>query len=158
VTSTVAGNEDGSNLRVGVCVASWNQSITDRLLDGALTRLAALQVSDVTVLRVPGALELPVGARALAEAGHEAVVALGAVIKGDTDHYDIVVRESSSGIAAVSLTYGIPVTNGVLAVHRAQDALDRSGPGDANKGAEAAQAAVLAATALKALTDRDESM
>lgn len=153
MTRTVVGKSDGSSLRVGICVASWNQSITDRLLEGALGRLDALGVTDVTVLRVPGALELPVGARALAEQGHDAIVAIGAVIKGDTDHYNIVVRESSSGIAAVALTYGIPVANGVLAVHRAQDALDRAGPDDANKGAEAAEAAVMTATALEALPD-----
>lgn len=153
MTRTVGGNADGSTMKVGVCVATWNQSITDRLLQGALERLAALQVTDITVLRVPGALELPVGARALAESGHDAVVALGAVIKGDTDHYDIVVRESSAGIAAVALSYGIPVGNGILAVHEAGDALDRSGPGDANKGAEAAEAVVMTATALKALAD-----
>jgi len=153
VTRTVEGSRDGSNLRIGVCVATWNQSITDRLLDGALDRLADLKVSDLTVLRVPGALEIPVGVRALAENGMDAVVALGAIIKGDTDHYDIVVRESSSGIAAVAAGLGIPVANGILAVHRAQDALDRSGSGDANKGAEAAEAAVMAATALKALRD-----
>jgi 6,7-dimethyl-8-ribityllumazine synthase len=153
VTRTVEGSRDGSSLRIGVCVAIWNQSITDRLLDGALDRLADLNVSDVTVLRVPGALEIPVGARALAENGMDAVVALGAIIKGDTDHYDIVVRESSSGIASVSARYGIPVANGILAVHQAQDARDRSGSGDANKGAEAAEAAVMTATALRALGD-----
>lgn len=153
MTRTVEGNRDGSELMIGVCVATWNQSITDQLLQGALDRLETLKVSDVTVLRVPGALEIPIGARALAEEGMNAVVALGAIIKGGTDHYDIVVRESSSGIAAVAAKYGIPVANGILAVHRAQDALDRSGAGDANRGAEAAEAAVITATALRALAD-----
>ena len=96
---TIDGTGDGAGLRVGVAVASWNQTITDRLLDGAIGRLQKLGVEEVAVVRVPGALELPVAAKALAEAGSHAVIAVGTVIKGDTDHYDIVVRESAAGIA-----------------------------------------------------------
>ncbi len=142
---------DASDLKVGVVVASWNQSVTDRLLTGALDRLNSLGAVDVTVLRVPGALEIPIGAAALARAGCQAIIAIGVVIKGETDHYEIVVRESTSGVSRVTLDTGVPIGNAILAVHDIDDALARSGPGDANKGAEAAEAAVMTATALRAL-------
>ncbi|HEY5891470.1 MAG TPA: 6,7-dimethyl-8-ribityllumazine synthase, partial [Acidimicrobiia bacterium] len=130
---------------------SWNQSITDRLLSGALDRLKTLGAVDVTVLRVPGALEIPVAAAALARAGCQAIVAIGVVIKGETDHYEIVVRESTSGLSRVALDTGVPIGNAILAVHDIDAALARSGPGEANKGAEAAEAAVMTATALQQL-------
>lgn len=147
----IEGNLDASDLKVGVVVASWNQSITDRLLKGALDRLESLGAAGVTVLRVPGALEIPLGALALAKASCQAVVAIGVIIKGETDHYEIVVRESTSGVSRVALDTGVPIGNAILAVHDIEDALARSGNGGANKGAEAANAAVLTATALRNL-------
>lgn len=150
-TNEVAGRLDGTGLHVGIAVASWNQAITDRLLDGALERCEELGVSKVTVLRVPGALELPVGAQGLADEGCHAVVALGAVVKGETDHYDIVVRDSSSGVAHVALESRVPVANGILAVHDLEQAMDRSGVGEANKGREAVDAAVTTHRALAGL-------
>ena len=99
---TFEGSGEGAGLSVGIAVASWNQSITDRLLEGALGRLDALGVDEVTVVRVPGALELPVAAKSLIERGADAVIAIGTVVKGDTDHYDIVVRESAAGIALLA--------------------------------------------------------
>ena len=104
-------------------------------------------MEEVTVLRVPGALELPVAALALARSGCHGVVAVGTVIKGDTDHYDVVVNESAAGLTAASLDTGIPVTNAVLAVHEAAHARERSLPGAGNKGFEAATAAVSMAAA-----------
>jgi 6,7-dimethyl-8-ribityllumazine synthase len=142
---------DGSGLHIGIAVASWNQSVTDALLEGARTRCSELGVAEVTVMRVPGALELPLAASALCKHGCDGVIAIGVVIKGDTDHYDIVVRESSGGVSRVALDTGIPVTNAILAAHRIEDAMDRAGPGDANKGAEAATAAVLMANAMRGL-------
>ena len=121
------------------------------MLQAAERRCAELGVGEVTVLRVPGALELPIAALALSKEGADAVIAIGAVVKGDTDHYEIVVRESTSGIARVALDTGIPVANAILAVHDYSHAVDRAGPNDANKGVEAANAAVLTATALKQL-------
>jgi 6,7-dimethyl-8-ribityllumazine synthase len=144
----IEGILDASNLRVGVVAAQWNQSITDRLLMGALNRLKMLGATDVTVLRVPGALELPVAAAALVRSGCQAVVVIGVVIKGETDHYEIVVRESTAGVSRVALDTGVPIGNAILAVHDVDDALARSGTGDANKGVEAADAAVMTATAL----------
>ena len=148
MNTIIEGGLDGSSLHVGVAAARWNPSITDRLLEGALRRLDEMGVTDVTVLRVPGALELPVAARRLAEAGCDAVIAIGCVVKGETDHYDIVVRESASGIGAVAVQSGVPVANAILAVHDFQLALDRAGDDDANKGREAAEAAVSTANAL----------
>jgi 6,7-dimethyl-8-ribityllumazine synthase len=147
----IEGDLDAGGLHIGIAVSSWNQTITDRLLDGALQRCEALGVSDVTVLRVPGALELPVAAQALAERGCDAVVALGAVVKGETDHYDIVVRDSSSGVSQVALRTGVPVANGILAVHDVEQAIDRSATGDSNKGREAVDAAVMSRNALAEL-------
>lgn len=151
---TVEGDLDAAGLKIGVAVAAWNQTITDRLLEGAVSRLKALGAEDVTVLRVPGALELPVGVAALARDGCDAVVAIGTVIKGDTDHYEIVVRESTAGVARVAESHGIPVANAILAVRDVEDAVKRSGPGESNKGAEAVDAAVTTANALRQLGAR----
>lgn len=150
MTRSVDGDLDASGLHVGVAVATWNRSVTDRLLDGALGRLEAMG-ADVTVLRVPGALELPIAARSLADAGCDAVVAIGTIVRGDTDHYEIVVRESTAGIARVALDTGIPVANAILAVNEYGHAVERAGEGPSNKGFEAAEAAVSTAVALRAL-------
>lgn len=149
----VEGSKSGAGLHVGIAVASWNQGITDRLLQGALDRLEAMEVTEVTVLRVPGALELPVAVKTLVGSGCDAAIAIGTVVKGDTDHYEIVVRESTAGIANVALDTGVPVANAILAVHDYQQALERSGEGAANKGVEAAEAAVLSATAIRELRE-----
>ena len=154
MTTIVEGVADGAGLHIGVAVASWNQTITDRLLAGATARCEERGVSEVTVLRVPGALELPLAAKALVDSGCDAVVAIGAVVKGDTDHYEIVIQQSNSGITRVVLDTGVPVTNAILAVHDYEQAVERSDHGDANKGVEAADAAILMATALARLEIR----
>jgi 6,7-dimethyl-8-ribityllumazine synthase len=150
MTRTIEGELDGTSLRVGVAVATWNRSVTDRLLEGAVTRLEALG-AQVTVIRVPGALELPIAALGLADAGCDAVVAIGTIVRGDTDHYEIVVRESTAGIARVSLDTGIPVANAILAVNEFAHAVERAADGPSNKGFEAAEAAVRTAVALRRL-------
>ncbi len=151
MTRVIESSPDGQGLHVGIAAATWNQAITDRLVDGAQRRLAQLGVEEITLVRVPGALELPLAARALAEAGCDAVVAIGAVVKGDTDHYEIVVGQSASGVSRVALDTGIPVANAILAVHEYSHAVERAGPGSDNKGVEAAEAAVVTANALRAL-------
>lgn len=151
MTNLIAGDTDGKGLHIGVAVTTWNQSITDRMKAAAVARLEKHGVSEITVMTVPGALELPLAALALAERGCDAVVAIGTVIKGETDHYDIVVRESTSGIARVALEQGIPVANAILAVHDASLAVARSGPDDSNKGVEAADAAVTMVNAMRKL-------
>ena len=150
MTRFVEGELDGSGLHIGVVVATWNQTVTDQLLEGALGRLAELG-AEATVLRVPGALELPLGARSLAGAGCHGVVAIGTVVRGDTDHYEIVVRESTRGVARVALDTGVPVTNAILAVNEYSHAVERAGTGPSNKGYEAAEAAVLTCVALRRL-------
>ncbi len=147
----VEGRLEGAGLHVGLAVSVWNQSITDRLLDGAKRRCEELGVDQVTVLAVPGALELPLATQALAAKGCDAVVAIGAVVRGETDHYDIVVRESARGISRVSLQTGTPIANAILAVSDFSQAMERAGEGDANKGFEAVDAAVAMAHALSDL-------
>ena len=132
------------DLTIGIAVATFNQAITDRLLDGAIKALEASGVGRVLTLRVAGAWELPVAAAHLARQT-DAVVAIGAVIRGETDHYEVIVNESASGLTRVALDAIKPVTNAVLAAHTLEQALDRSEPGPGNKGAEAAAAAVAAA-------------
>jgi 6,7-dimethyl-8-ribityllumazine synthase len=132
-------------LTIGVAVASFNQTVTDRLLQGALTALEQHNVGSVQILRVAGAWELPWAADALARRGCDAVIAIGAVIKGETDHYEVIVRESAAGLIRVALDHGLPVTNAVLAAHDFDQAHDRSERGPSNKGAEAAEAALAAA-------------
>lgn len=149
----IEGDLDGRGLRVGIAVATWNQTITNRLLTGARARCEELDVAELTILRVPGALELPLALRRLAEHGCDALVAIGTVVKGETDHYEIVARESSSGIARVALDTGIPVGNAILAVHDFSQAIARAGEGDSNKGVEAVDAAVRTARALARLGD-----
>jgi 6,7-dimethyl-8-ribityllumazine synthase len=150
VTRVLEGSLDGSGVRVGIAAARWNQAITDRLVEGAVRRLEELG-AEVIVMRVPGALELPVASKKLAEAGCDAVVAIGTVVKGETDHYEIVVRESAQGITRVSLDTGVPVANAILAVHDYEHAVERAASGDANKGVEAADAAIRMVTTLREL-------
>lgn len=140
--------------KVGVVAASFNEPITGPLLDGALAELERRGVPEVVVVRVPGALELGVAASRLVAEGCEAVVAVGAVIEGETDHYEIVSRESARALTEVSLSTGVPVTNAVLAVRRYSHAVDRSRPGPGNKGAEAAAAACETASMLRAIDSR----
>jgi 6,7-dimethyl-8-ribityllumazine synthase len=124
--------------KIGVVVAQFNEAITDALLAGALEALEEAGTAEVTVLKVPGALELPIAAKHLIETGHEAVVALGAVIRGETDHYEHVATQAMAGLSQLALTTGAPIGNAVLTVHEYEHAHDRSLPGRGNKGYEAA--------------------
>lgn len=134
---------------VGLVVSSFNQTLTEPLAQGARSTLSELEVSQIIELTVPGALELPVAAAALAERGCQVVVAVGAVIEGETDHYRLVVDNCCWGLMKVSLQYGIPVTNAVLAARQYQQAWERSQPGPSNKGREAALAGINTFQALR---------
>jgi 6,7-dimethyl-8-ribityllumazine synthase len=138
-------------LRVGVVVSTFNGSITEGLRRGALDELDRLGIADPTVVDVPGALELPVIARALVDVGHDCVVAVGAVIEGETDHYQHVATQAMAGLMQVSVTSGRPVGIGLLTVRDIAHAVERSRPGAGNKGAEAARAAVEAARVIASL-------
>jgi len=142
---------DGTGLKAGVAVSEFNAFVTEGLLQGALDALARAGVADPVVVRVPGAFELPVIAKALAEAGCDFVVALGAVIRGETDHYTLVAHECAAGLQRVAVTSGVPVALGVLASEDAEQARERALPGAGNKGAEAADAGVRAALAVRAI-------
>jgi 6,7-dimethyl-8-ribityllumazine synthase len=146
--------EDARGLRIAVVRARFHTETADGLLFGALDALHEMGATDeaVTVADVPGAFELPLAARAGAESGRfDAVVALGAVIRGETDHYEHIAREASAGLAAVARETGVPVGFGVLTVADLAQARARSLPGPENKGAEAARAAVAMVHVLRKL-------
>ena len=132
----------GGDLRIAVVVSRFNEDVTKRLLRGALDALEEHGVKEPDVFWVPGSLELPVTALALAERGnHDAIVCLGCVIRGETYHFEIVAGQSAAGIMQVQLDTGVPVAFGVLTTEDKEQALARSGPKN-NKGAEAAEVAI----------------
>jgi 6,7-dimethyl-8-ribityllumazine synthase len=137
---------DGAGLRVGVVRARWNVGIVERLADGVARGLKSLGVAadDVVEVSVPGSFEIPFGAQALAGSGRvDAVVCIGAVVRGETTHYDIVAGECARGVQQVQLSTGVPVAFGVLTTENEMQALVRSeGPGGHNVGEEAAVVAV----------------
>lgn len=133
---------DASELRVGVIVSRFNADISKRLLRGALEVLAAHGAADPEVIWVPGAMEIPLAAMTMAESGaHDALVALGSVINGETAHFQYVAGESAAGLMHVNLDSGVPCANGILTTYDRDQALARSGPKN-NKGAEAAETAI----------------
>jgi len=142
-------------LRVGVVATSWHGAITDTLLERAVWLATAAGATTPTVVRVPGALELPVVAQALATS-HDAVVALGVVIRGGTPHFDYVCDSVTAGITRVALDSGVPIGNGVLTCDTLEQAMARcGGPGSAeDKGEQAAAAALSTALTLRDLRAR----
>lgn len=152
VDPSEAGAADG--LRLGVVCGRFNGGVTARLLDGLLDAAdrGGMTPDAVTVAWVPGAFELPVAASAMAAGGAvDAVVALGAVIRGDTPHFDFVAGQCAAGLQQVSLSHGLPVIFGVLTTDTVAQALDRCGPGPSNKGWEAALTAIETVRVLGAL-------
>lgn len=138
-------------LRIGVVTAIFNASVTKGLTDGAVDYLREAEAEEVLTVECPGAFELPLLAQKLARQGYDAVVCLGAVIEGDTDHYEHVAHRASEGLMQVQLETGVPVAFGILTVRDISDAIVRAEPGPENKGREAAIAAVMAARALAAI-------
>lgn len=136
-------------LRLAIVASSWHGTICEALLKGALKTAMDAGITDPTVVRVLGAIEIPVVAQALAR-NHDAVVALGVVIRGDTPHFEYVCDAVTQGLTRVSLDASVPIANGVLTTNTEQQALNRCGlAGSAeDKGAQAAAAAVTAAVAL----------
>jgi len=143
----IAPEINGTERRVGVVLSRFNPEIGERLLQGALRALAEAKVDDkdVLVLTVPGALETPLALQRLAQTGdYDALVALGAVVRGETYHFEIVANESASGVSSVALEFGIPIGNGILTTDTEAQALERA----EGKGYDAAQAALELATLL----------
>jgi 6,7-dimethyl-8-ribityllumazine synthase len=142
------------NARYAILASRWNPRITDALVEGARRAMLAHGVSEAAldIVRVPGALELPLAAQALARGGrHAALVALGCVVRGDTRHYEHVADGCAQGLMQVSLEHALPVANGVLAVEKHADAEARAGGAHGNKGEEAALAALEMAALLRGL-------
>jgi 6,7-dimethyl-8-ribityllumazine synthase len=151
---TYEGRLDASGLRIAVLAARFNETITKSLLDGALSALRrhGLDDTSITVAWVPGAFELPVAAKRLAASGEfDAIVCLGAVIRGATSHYDYVCNQASAGIARVALDTGVPIIFGVLTTETIEQAIERSGTKAGNKGFDSAVAAIEMADLLRQL-------
>lgn len=151
---TTAGRLDASGLRVGIVAARFNEAVVERLVSGAVDSLLrhGAVPGDVHVTWVPGAFELPVVLRRMAESGRfDALVALGAVVRGSTPHFDYVAGESAKGAGTVALDTGVPVAFGVLTTDTWEQAVERAGGKLGNKGAEAALSAVETANLLKEL-------
>ena len=142
---TFEGKLVSEDIKVGIIVARFNEFITSKLLSGALDTLTRHEVKEenIQVAWVPGAFEIPLIASKMAESGkYDAVICLGAVIRGSTSHYDYVCSEVSKGIASVSLKSGIPVMFGVLTTENIEQAIERAGSKAGNKGSECAQGAI----------------
>ncbi|MGH9021379.1 MAG: 6,7-dimethyl-8-ribityllumazine synthase [Acidimicrobiales bacterium] len=158
VGSLLFGAVDGRGVRVAIACARFNGGVTLRLLESALEALGDVGVErdDLTVAWVPGAFELPIAARALATGPRraDAVIVLGAVIRGETGHYDVVAGECASGVQSVQLDTGVPVVFGVLTTDTVEQALDRSRPDATNKGRETALSAVEMVSVLRQIAAR----
>ena len=147
---TYQGSLDATNLRIGVLVSRFNEFITEQLAKGALEVLEkhGCVHDNIYFVKVPGAWELPVAAKNMA-AHCDAIVALGAVVRGDTPHFDYVAGAAANGLREVSLETGVPIAFGVLTTDDMQQAMDRAGGKSGNKGAEAAEAAIELANLVK---------
>jgi 6,7-dimethyl-8-ribityllumazine synthase len=139
------GTLDGKGLRVGLVVSRFNSFVTGKLLDGALDALvrSGVREEDVAAAWVPGAFEVPLVARRMAQTGEfDAIACIGCVIRGDTPHFDYVAGQSARGIADVALETGIPIIYGIVTAETLEQAIERAGTRMGNKGAEAAIAAI----------------
>ena len=145
---------DSQNVKIGIVASRFNDFIVGRLIDGALDGLKRHDIKDenITLVKVPGAFEIPVAAKKMAMSRkYDAVICLGSIIRGSTSHYDYVCNEVSKGIAQVSLDSGIPVMFGVLTTENIEQAIERSGSKAGNKGTECALGAIEMINVLKNL-------
>ena len=142
----IEGNIRATGKKFALVVSRFNSFVVESLVDGALDALerhGEVNDQDITLVRVPGAYELPIAAKKLAEQNkYDAIIALGAVIRGGTPHFEFVAGECNKGLAQVSLEYGIPVSFGVITTDTIEQAIERSGTKAGNKGAEAAVSAL----------------
>ena len=152
MANIIEGKLTAKGLKVGIVVARFNEFITSKLLGGALDALHRHEAEDedIDVAWVPGAFEIPVVAKKMAESGkYDAVIALGAVIRGGTTHYDYVCNEVSKGVAQVGMQTGVPTIFGVVTTENIEQAIERAGTKAGNKGVDAAMAAMEMANLLK---------
>lgn len=148
---TIEGDLQGQGLKVAIVVSRFNGFITDRLLEGSLDALRrhGVQEKDISVAKVPGSFELPLGARRAAGGKVDAVIALGALIRGGTPHFDYLSAEVTKGIAQAMLETGVPIAFGVLTTDTIEQAVERAGTKGGNKGFEAALSAIEMAKLLR---------
>ena len=151
MANIIEGYISGKNLKFGIVAARFNEFIVSKLVGGALDTLHRHETadSDIDVAWVPGAFEIPIAAKKMAESGrYDAVICLGAVIRGSTTHYDYVCNEVSKGVAQVGLQTGVPTIFGVVTTENIEQAIERAGTKAGNKGADAAMAAMEMASLL----------
>ncbi len=153
----IEGKLKGEGLKVGVVVSRFNEFITGRLTEGAIDALTRHGVADgdIDVVRVPGSFELPFVAKRMAESGkYDAIVCLGAIIRGDTPHYEYIAAEVTKGIAQTALETGVPLTFGVITTDSIEQAIERAGTKIGNKGFDAAMSALEMANLIRHLGER----
>jgi 6,7-dimethyl-8-ribityllumazine synthase len=152
---TIEGSQPAAGFRFAIVVSKYNDFVTERLQAGALAALAAAGVSsgDITVVRVPGAFEIPIAAHHAARSGrYDAVVCLGCLIRGATPHFEYIASAVSHGLTTAAGATGVPMTFGVLTTNSVEEAVERAGDGLSNKGWEAAAAAIEMAAVVAQLT------
>lgn len=152
---TIEGSQSAAGFRFAIVVSKYNDFVTERLQAGALAALAAAGVSsgDITVVRVPGAFEIPIAAQHAARSGrYDAVVCLGCLIRGGTPHFEYIASAVSHGLTAAAGATGVPMAFGVLTTNSVEEAVERAGDGLSNKGWEAAAAAIEMAAVVAQLT------
>ena len=154
MTKIIEGKLDAKGMRIGILVSRFNSFVSERLVEGAIDAVLRHGASqeNIVLVRVPGAFEIPPAAKQMAESGkYDAVICLGAVIRGATPHFDYVSAEVSKGIAMVSMEAKVPVSFGVLTTDNLEQAIERAGSKSGNKGFDAAMAAIEMANLYKAL-------
>jgi 6,7-dimethyl-8-ribityllumazine synthase len=150
----IEGVLKANDLRIAIVASRWNDLIVSRLIGGAQDALLRLGASatNLTLVRVPGSFEIPLAAKKLAESGRcDAIICVGAVIRGETPHFDYIAAEVTKGMAAVSLETGVPIAYGIITADTVEQAINRAGVKAGNKGFEAAMAAVEMANLLREL-------
>lgn len=151
---TIQATLDALELRIGIVVSRFNEFITEQLAKGAVQTLKERGCEEITIVKVPGAWELAFAAQSLADQC-DAIVALGAVVRGDTPHFDYVAGGAAEGLNRVSLEKNIPIAFGVLTTDNLQQAMDRAGGVSGNKGSEAAEVAIEMANLARQLRNRE---
>jgi 6,7-dimethyl-8-ribityllumazine synthase len=153
----IQGSQTGAGLRFAIVVSKYNDFVTERLKAGALAALSAAGVApvDITIIRVPGAFELPLAAQRAGETGlYRAIICLGCLIRGATPHFEYIASAASHGLTVAAASTGVPMAFGLLTTNSVEEAVERAGDGPSNKGWEAAATAVEMATMLDQLGAR----
>ena len=154
------GSHDATGLRFGIVVANFNKFVTSKLLSSCVEGLTkhGVKDGDIEIVRVPGAFELPLVARTMAQTKRfDAVICLGAVIRGDTPHFEYISAEASRGISQAGLDANVPIIFGLLTTHTIAQAIERSEPTKFNRGGEAARSAIEMATVMRQIRAGDET-